>query len=68
MGKPHSNATGKQAPPAADPKPGRNPGYAENQPRDREDIRQPQPRKPPNPDEGGMTREPDAGPTENRDR
>ena len=49
---------GKTTPPAADPKPGRNPGYAEPQPRDGSDARQPDPRKPPDPDAGGLGRNP----------
>lgn len=58
---PHS---GKTAPPAPDPRPGRNPGYAEPEPRDRHDVRQPHPRRPPDPDEGGMEREPERSPEE----
>lgn len=46
------------APPAPDPKPGRNPGYAEPQPRDGHEARQPDPRKPPDPDAGGLGRKP----------
>lgn len=52
----------KSSPPGPDPKPGRNPGYAEPQPRDREDARDPHPRKPRNPDEGGLSREPSETP------
>ena len=52
----------KTTPPAADPRPGRNRGYPEPQPRDKEDAAQPTPRKPRNPDEGGMEREPDPAP------
>ncbi len=52
---------GKTAPPAPDTKPGRNPGYSEPQPRDKGDAQQPAPRKPRNPDEGGMERDPDEG-------
>ena len=48
----------KTAPPAPDTKPGRNPGYAEPQPRDREDARTPA-RKRRNPDEGGLDRDPE---------
>ena len=33
----------RQTPPAADPRPGRNPGYPETRPRDRDDARQPHP-------------------------
>ncbi len=54
--------SGKTAPPAADPQAGHNAGYAEPQPRDKHDARQPDPKKPRNPDEGGMQREPDSGP------
>ncbi|HVI24747.1 MAG TPA: hypothetical protein VM576_00935 [Xanthomonadaceae bacterium] len=46
--------------PAADPRRGRNPGYAEDQPDDRRDARQPtHPPPQPNPDEPGMRRDPD---------
>ena len=51
---------GKTTPPAPDPKPGRNPGYAEPQPRDKEDAQRPNPRHETGPDEGGMTRDPEA--------
>lgn len=34
-------------------------GYPEKQPRDREDAREPGPKQPPNPDEGGLGREPE---------
>lgn len=47
-------------PPAADPRHGRNPGYAEDQPRDRRDARAPAEHKPqPSPDEPGLQRDPD---------
>lgn len=52
MGKPD-----KTAPPSPDPKSGHNPGYAEPQPRDREDAQKPDPREKPNPDEGGLDRD-----------
>lgn len=52
----------KTTPPATDPKPGRNPGYAEPQPRDKEDARDPAPRHKRNPDEGGLAREPETTP------
>lgn len=52
----------KTVPPGPDPKPGRNPGYAEPNPRDRDDAKQPDPRKPPNPDAGGMERDPETSP------
>lgn len=51
----------KRAPPAPDPKAGHNPGYAEAEPRDKDDARQPNPRRRPNPDDGGTTRKRDAG-------
>lgn len=50
----------KTAPPAPDPRPEKHPGYSEPQPRDKEDAQQPVPCKSPNPDEGGMERDPDA--------
>ncbi|HUH90691.1 MAG TPA: hypothetical protein VLZ76_08565 [Lysobacter sp.] len=52
----------KPAPPAPDPTPKSQPGYAEPTPRDKHDARQPHPRKPPNPDEGGMERDPETNP------
>lgn len=52
----------KTTPPAADPKSGRNPGYAETTPRDRRDVSRPAPTPKPNPDEPGMTRDPAANP------
>jgi len=58
----HINASGKTAPPASDPKSGRNPGYAETEPRDREDAHEPKQRKKPHPDDGGLDREPESGP------
>ncbi|HEY0505988.1 MAG TPA: hypothetical protein VGD42_21090 [Lysobacter sp.] len=54
--------SGKTAPPAPDPKPGRNPGYPETRPRDRDDVHHPHPRRKPDPDEGGLDREPETGP------
>lgn len=51
--------TGRTTPPSTDPKPGRNPGYAEPQPRDRDDVRRPEPSKPGNPDDGGLGRKPE---------
>ena len=49
----------KQAPPAADPRAGRNPGYAETHPRDRDDAHA-KARKPGNqPDEPGIDRDSD---------
>jgi hypothetical protein len=38
--------TDKRAPPAPDPRPGRNPGYAEPKPRDRDDAKHPPPKHP----------------------
>lgn len=50
----------KKAPPAPDPKPGRNPGYAEPHPRDREDAHQPKPPpRPAQPGEEGLQRDPE---------
>ena len=46
-------------PPAADPRHGRNPGYAEDRPRDGRDARQPAEPSRPSPDEPGMERDPD---------
>lgn len=54
--------SGKTAPPSPDPKPGRNPGYPETEPRDHDDVRNPHPRRKPDPDEGGLGREPERGP------
>lgn len=52
---------GRKAPPDADPRPGRNPGYAEDRPRDRRDAHQPVEPAKPSPDEPGMRRDPDSG-------
>lgn len=52
----------KTAPPAPDPDPARNPGYAEQQPRDKRDAAIDKPRPRPNPDEGGVDREPEVEP------
>ena len=49
----------RDAPPAANPRPGRNPGYAEDKPRDRRDAHQPVEPAKPSPDEPGMRRDPD---------
>ena len=46
--------TGREPP----PKPGKTPGYPEKQPRDKDEARQPGPRKPRDPDEGGLGRDP----------
>lgn len=50
---------GRKAPPDADPRPGRNSGYAEDRPRDRRDAQQPVEPPKPSPDEPGMRRDPD---------
>ena len=50
--------TKKTTPPAPDPRPGRVPGYPEAEPRDHDDAKQPHPKKPPNPDAGGLDRDP----------
>ena len=52
----------KTNPPAADPRAGRNAGYAENQPRDRGDAHAKAPKPAPNPDEPGIDRDTDAQP------
>jgi len=44
----------KDSPPKADPRLGENPGYAEDQPRDRVDARQPAIPSHPTPDEAGI--------------
>jgi len=49
----------RKAPPDADPRPGRNPGYAEDKPRDRRDAQQQVEPGKPSPDEPGMRRDPD---------
>lgn len=63
------NLPDRDAPPAADPRPGRNPGYDETQPRDTGDLPPPEQRRDargakdgrlPNPDIGGLTRDPAA--------
>ncbi len=50
----------KRTPGTVDPRPGRNPGYPEPQPQDGEDAQRPKKRKP-DPDEGGLQREPEHG-------
>ena len=57
----------RSTPPAADPHSGRNPGYAENAPRDQRDVSQSTPKPAPNTDEPGMTRDPDPGPDSSQD-
>ncbi|MDQ3268863.1 MAG: hypothetical protein M3Q11_01490 [Pseudomonadota bacterium] len=49
----------KTAPPAPDPHSGKNPGYAESQPRDKRDVKIDNPRPQPNPDDGGVNRDPE---------
>ncbi len=49
----------KTTPPAPDPRRGRNPGYAEPQPRDKDDAQRPPAPEKRNPDEGGLDRDPD---------
>lgn len=65
------NLPERDAPPAADPRPGRNPGYDETQPRDAKDLRKPQERldtrgakdgRLPNPEAGGLNRDTGAAP------
>lgn len=51
----------RTTPPAPDPKPGHNPGYAEPTPRDREDAQRPDPKRRRDPDEGGLERDPESG-------
>jgi hypothetical protein len=58
----------KRAPPAADPRRGKNPGYAENHPRDARDAHQPAIPSQPTPDEAGMGHDPDAQPSRDRAR
>jgi hypothetical protein len=48
----------KTAPPAAGPEPGQNPGYAENEPRDKDDARHSPAPPAEEPEEGGLEREP----------
>lgn len=47
---------GRDTPAKADPRAGANPGYAENQPRDKADARDPRTGKAPNPEVGGLER------------
>ena len=59
----------KTTPPAADPRAGRNAGYAENQPRDPQDAQQRSKHPPkPNPDEPGIDRDTDEQPDPTSDR
>jgi hypothetical protein len=55
-------------PPAADPRAGRNPGYAETQPRDREDAQKKGPRPGHQPDEPGIERDTTEQPDPAKDR
>jgi hypothetical protein len=41
------------------PRPGDNPGYAEKHPKDKGESQVPDPRKQPNPDAGGLGRDPE---------
>jgi hypothetical protein len=52
----------KTHPPDADPRPGQNAGYAEQQPRDKRDARQDVIPGRPSPDEPGLHHDPDAQP------
>ncbi|MGY3265138.1 MULTISPECIES: hypothetical protein [unclassified Lysobacter] len=47
---------GRDTAAVSDPRPGANPGYAENQPRDKADARDPRTGKVPNPEAGGLNR------------
>ena len=49
----------KDPPAGADPRRGRNPGYAEPRPRDGAEAHQPAPPPQPTPDEPGIERDPD---------
>ena len=62
MALPPKESSKKPAPPAADPRAGRNAGYAESNPRDHKDAHAPAPDPQPNPDEPGMDRDPNAQP------
>lgn len=65
------NAPDRDAPPAADPRAGHNPGYDETHPRDAGDVRPLEDRidmrgakdgRLPNPEAGGLARDPDVTP------
>ena len=58
----------KTTPPAADPRAGKNPGYAENHPRDREDAHAKAPIPRNQPDEPGIERDTDDQPDATRDK
>lgn len=49
--------------PGVDPRRGRNPGYAEERPQDRDQAHQPAEPPEPSSDEPGITRDPDAHPS-----
>lgn len=51
-------SSGKNPPTSPGVEAGDTPGYAEPQPRDGHDARNPDPRKPPDPDAGGLARKP----------
>jgi hypothetical protein len=55
-------------PPAADPRRGKNPGYAEDQPRDHRDARQPAIPSQPAPDEAGIEYDAEADPVSRKPR
>lgn len=50
---------GRERTPGANPRPGPDPGYAEDKPRNRRDAHQPAEPSKPSPDEPGMRRDPD---------
>jgi hypothetical protein len=52
----------RTTPPSPDTRPGRNPGYAEPQPRDKGDAQQREPRTPPDPEDGGLQQDRDPAP------
>lgn len=53
---PRDAAEAHDTPAAADPRPGANPGYAEDEPRDKADAQDPRTGKVPNPEIGGLNR------------
>ena len=60
MGKRDEGERDEDSRSATDPRRGKNPGYAEDQPKDRRDAKQRVDRKPaPSPDEPGLGRDPD---------
>ena len=58
----------KDTPPTADPRRGRNPGYAEPRPEDRADAQQAAEPSRPTPDEPGIERDPDPPPGPGKSR